>query len=163
MITDKLKAYKRAWYLANRERLAPRHIINQRKRRALLPKYIPRGKDPLKRKEACARYYQRHKDAVKARNLAWRLKNPDASMAVLAKRRAAQKKATPAWANNFFIQEAYRLAVLRTKMFGFKWDVDHIVPLQSKLVCGLHTHTNLQVIPRVDNVRKSNRHWPDMP
>ena len=54
-------------------------------------------------------------------------------------------------------QEAYELAALRSKMFGFSWHVDHVLPLQGKLVSGLHTPYNLQVIPWVDNVRKANK------
>lgn len=80
-----------------------------------------------------------------------------------AKRHAAKMRAIPAWANKFFIEEIYVLSALRTAMFGFQWHVDHIVPLQSELVCGLHTEANLRVIPWIDNVRKHNRHWPDMP
>lgn len=29
--------------------------------------------------------------------------------------------------------------------------------------CGLHAHTNLQVIPASVNRSKNNRCWPDMP
>lgn len=80
-----------------------------------------------------------------------------------AKRRAQEKRAMPAWANSFFIDEAFRLAKLRERICGGKWHVDHIVPLQHKLVCGLHVERNFQVIPARDNFQKSNVTWPDMP
>ena len=41
--------------------------------------------------------------------------------------------------------------------------VAHVVPLQSKKVCGLHCEQNLAVIPKLDNCRKKNSYWPDMP
>lgn len=48
-------------------------------------------------------------------------------------------------------------------MFGFQWHVDHIVPLTSQIVCGLHSHTNIRVIPGAENISKNNRIWEDMP
>lgn len=92
-----------------------------------------------------------------------RANNPGRNNASAAKHKAAKILATPNWANSFFIAEAYRLASLRTKMLGFAWHVDHIVPLRSKIVCGLHWERNLQVIPGTVNCSKSNRRWPDMP
>ena len=78
-------------------------------------------------------------------------------------KRALAKKATPSWSIRFFVEEAYRLAAMRSKMTGIQWVVDHIVPLKSAIVCGLHAHTNIQVIPGRVNATKGNRHWPDMP
>lgn len=46
---------------------------------------------------------------------------------------------------------------------GNPHEVDHIVPIRSPLVCGLHVPWNLRVIPKQDNAVKSNHWWPDMP
>lgn len=102
---------------------------------------------------------QRRRKAVNA----WAKKYPEKVRAKRNARFASQRGATPKWANKFFIEEAYRLAQLRTKMFGFKWHVDHIVPLRSRLVCGLHVENNLQILPEGDNLKKANKFWPDMP
>lgn len=73
------------------------------------------------------------------------------------------KRAAPTWAIDFFVREAYELAALRTEITQICWEVDHVVPLQADTVCGLHAHTNLQVIPAAVNNSKHNRRWPDMP
>jgi hypothetical protein len=80
-----------------------------------------------------------------------------------AKRRAAKMNRTPKWIGKeemFLINEAYELATLRTKQFGFAWHVDHIIPLLGKFVSGLHVPENLQVIPGKDNISKSNKYLP---
>jgi hypothetical protein len=130
---EKLRAYKSAW------RKTSEKAANER----LSPSQAPA--------------------LVLARALKWQKDKPHLANARNARRRAARRKATPAWANDFFIEEAYHLAQLRTEMFGFPWHVDHIVPLQSKIVCGLHWELNLAVIPGADNCAKRNLRWPDMP
>jgi hypothetical protein len=59
------------------------------------------------------------------------------------------------------VAEAYNLAKLRASCTGIKWHVDHIVPVRSASVCGLHNAFNLQVIPAADNLRKGNTFDPD--
>jgi hypothetical protein len=105
-----------------------------------------------KRNAAIAKYQKRHPERLAATRAQ-----------SSAKRRARRIGSTPAWANRFFIGEAYRLARLRSQLLGYEWEVDHIVPLRSDIVCGLHVEHNLQVIAATDNTKKSNRVWPDMP
>jgi len=93
----------------------------------------------------------------------WKALHPGAVNANTAKRFASKMRAMPAWANQFFIEEAYDLARRREAATGIEWHVDHIVPLRSAVVCGLHVENNLRVIPATSNMAKGNRHWPDMP
>lgn len=100
------------------------------------------------------------KSKHRASNRAFKKANPGKINADTIKRRVSKMHRTPAWLtvdDLWLIEQAYELAALRTKLFGFSWHVDHILPLQGKQVSGLHVPTNLQVIPWVDNVRKANR------
>lgn len=65
--------------------------------------------------------------------------------------------AIPAWADKQDIEDVYKEA----RYMGMV--VDRIVPLRSKLVCGLHVWDNLQILSREYNNQKGNRFWPDMP
>ena len=89
--------------------------------------------------------------------------NPDKNAAHVSKRRAQEIRATPKWADQEAILAFYKQAADLTKSTGEKYEVDHIVPLRSKLVCGLHCEQNMAVLKKIDNVSKGNRHWPNMP
>lgn len=86
--------------------------------------------------------------------------NPHIVNAIQAKRRSHKLNATPAWADLKGIRQVYKKAAQLNKTTNIKWSVDHIDPLISDLVCGLHTLENLQVIPSRANSRKSNKFRP---
>ena len=91
----------------------------------------------------------------------YRKEHKDYYLAKCNERQAAKLKRTPSWLTEddiWMMQETYSLAKLREECTGIKWHVDHIIPLQGKLVSGLHTPHNLQVITAVSNLTKSNKY-----
>lgn len=102
-------------------------------------------------------YYEANKEDYPAKHASWREKNREKLAIQQANRRARQLKATPSWADHEKIALVYKKA----REYGF--EVDHIVPLNSKTVCGFHTWDNLQLMVRDENTRKNNRYWPHKP
>ena len=174
---DKVREQKRQEKLRNKDRYAA-------KDREYYQRTIEKAK--LDRKS----WYERNKELVKERAAAWAKANPERVKAVKRKNKATRKdtiraeyernkpnyfaraasrrvnvkQATPLWADKEQIAEIYLIA---SKLNGFFTKpvvhVDHIVPLNSKLVCGLHTPANLEIISAKANLSKGNATWPNMP
>ena len=106
-------------------------------------------------------YNQQNKDYVVAYKKKYRQDNSYRLNAINAHRRANKMRATPSWVDRKAIIGMYHLAALFNKT-GISMQVDHIVPLQSDLVCGLHCEANLQLLSATNNLTKGNHHWPDM-
>lgn len=103
-----------------------------------------------------------HAGAKKAKKQ-WKKNNPAKVRADIVKRRVALMHRVPKWLDEddfWMLEQAYELAAMRSKMFGFKWHVDHALPLQGKLVSGLHVVENLQILPWKENVAKANKYVP---
>ena len=119
-------------------------------------------------------YYQRNRDSILSylkqyrdtsnsharSNKAWSEANKGTLRAINAKRRATIRRAIPLWANPAAIKVFYDQAVALTRETGIPYVVDHIIPLTSALVCGLHWEGNLQVITARANGEKHNKLLP---
>jgi hypothetical protein len=127
---EEVKEKKHEWYQANREQ-----VIERAKTRPY---------------EVTKEY----KRAWKERNIVWVRADTKA-------RRRKHREATPPWLTRkqkSEIRQLYQIAITMTKTTGEQYVVDHIVPLRSGVVCGLHVPWNLRVITQEENLIKSNKH-----
>lgn len=76
------------------------------------------------------------------------------------RKRTQMLRAIPPWADMSKVLVFYEECQRVTAETGVPHHVDHIVPIQSKYVCGLHCEMNLQILTGTENIRKGNKHWP---
>ena len=153
---------------------------------AKVQKYYEKNAEKVKakRREHYAKNSEKEKAIAKVRSAEWRKLNPDHEGTKIAKkkysespigkvkkalgvskRRASLINRMPIWLTDddlWMMEQAYELAKTREKLFGFKWHVDHILPLNGKEVSGFHIPENLQVIPWMNNLKKSNHFYPNL-
>jgi len=123
-------------------------------------------------KAAAKRYYEKNRESVIARAAArphsdvraykekYKEANPELYKALTSVRKRRHRNATPVWVTaeqKLAIRQLYIQAQRLTKLTGERYVVDHIVPLISPEVCGLHVPWNLRVITQEENLRKSNK------
>jgi hypothetical protein len=122
--------------------------------------------------EAKQRYYEKNRAHVIARAQArptaekqaykskYKQNNPDLCKTLTSFRRRRFRDATPPWLTRkqkLEIRQLYQIAITMSKTTGERYVVDHIVPLQGEIVCGLHVPWNLRVTTQEENLKKSNK------
>lgn len=140
---EKYKARLREWHKKNKP---PRFMGPP------LPKAIKKARILASKKKWREANKEFHKELTKA----WAQKNKHIVQEIVRRRQAKKLQRTPAWADKKKMQEIYAEARRMTKETGIPHDVDHIIPLQGKMVSGLHCEQNLQVLPRKQNRQKHN-------
>lgn len=124
-----VKESKHAWYQANKDK-----VINA----------------ALSRSEAQKKEYRNN----------WKARNKLQIRADTKARRRKHQQATPKWLSRKHrteIRQIYQIAIMMTQTTGEQYVVDHIVPLRSDIVCGLHVPWNLRVVTQEENLKKSNK------
>jgi hypothetical protein len=144
---ENAKRLKKEWYERNKE------LTKERARVWVLS-------NPEKRHEIHRKNRDKDLENHNARNREWNIKNKPLKASLQAKRRAAQLQRTPAWLtaeDHILVADYYQMAKELELIFPWKQHVDHILPLQGKLVSGLHTPLNLQILSEASNLQKSNK------
>ena len=102
-------------------------------------------------------YYEKNKNQIKEKVNSWRQENLARYNARMSKRRSDKIKATPKWADLKKINQIYIECKILQDILGVKMQVDHIIPLNGKNVCGLHCEDNLRIIHASENQTKGNK------
>lgn len=105
------------------------------------------------------KYYNENKDKYNEQSRRWRAENKNIVRYHQRKYKYLKRRSIPSWfeSERVLIEKVYEMAA------SLGMHVDHIVPINSKLVCGLHCWHNLQLLTPSENRSKSNVYWPDMP
>ena len=103
------------------------------------------------KKELNKDWDQSNKQKKKDYALNYYKSNPEKCKALAAKYRAAKLQRMPKWADEYEIGLFYSDC-------PEGYHVDHIIPLQGKLVSGLHVPENLQYLLAEENLAKGNRY-----
>lgn len=144
---DKVRAKTAAWYKLNKER---KSAVNKTWLLA----------NPEKTALYCKKWRSNNPDKAKRDYKKYCLQNKDKLCAKAAKRRAYLKQRIPNWLTEKQKQQIdyfYHVASEFKSWTKVNLEVDHIVPLYGKQICGLHVPWNLQIITKKENALKSNK------
>lgn len=124
---------------------------NPEKHRENSKKYYWKNREKLlpENTERAKRWYKENTERALQTRKQWRDKNKKVKKSLTAKYRASKKKATPTWADQELINLIYEEC-------PEGYEVDHIIPLSSNSVCGLHCPDNFQYLTSSQNKQKSN-------
>lgn len=134
-------------------------LVNKEKEALRSKKYALKNKEKVNLAKKMWR--DNNKDKVAVFTKEWRINNRARYNHLHAKRRAFKINATPKWLtkkDHAAISDYYTMAKELEKVFPWGQQVDHIIPLQGKTVCGLHTPNNLQILSVWQNQSKNNRY-----
>lgn len=153
-----LRTYYREYQRGN-PRVRESKRKHKRKNRANVQKKVRENckNNPEKRRASEKRYADNNPEKMKAKRDRAYIANRDLFLANAAKGRARKKCAMPKWVDGKALNAIYKERTKIEKETGVRHDVDHIMPLCNKLVCGLHVPWNLQIIPEKENAQKRNK------
>ncbi len=114
-------------------------------------------------REIKTKWRENNSEKMKEIRNEWAKNNPEYLTFICRKYQISKVNASPKWADKKKMIAIYKESRRLSLETGIQHHVDHIVPITSDIVCGLHCEANLQILTFSENVKKGNRHWENMP
>lgn len=134
---------------------------NQEKYKQRIVDYLSREDVISRSRERTRKWVETNKELKKASDKKYRAKNRGKLNFYGSMHRSKKLQATPSWLTENdlrSIKSIYESAKSLKAYTNIQHDVDHIVPLNGRTVCGLHVPWNLRVLKREEN-NKRKRIW----
>jgi hypothetical protein len=153
---------RRRFYLRHRDRICAQTAAYGRanKARTNQRNKTRRITDPdfrLAMRKRTAKWKEENLERRRASDRDWARSNPGKNAARRALGRTSRRRATPPWLTTEQRKQMRDIYILAAKL---DMHVDHIYPICGENSCGLHVPWNLQLLPPIDNLKKSNRLVP---
>jgi hypothetical protein len=175
---DVLKTNRAKRYIANKAAIkqyaAQYYEINKGTINAYSALYRATNKESIKKYTAAhykfhkisvhthnAQYYKTNKQSMNALSAQWRQQNPNRCAIQSSHRKFKLNRATPPWSEATEIKVLYLKRDEFRVAFDVPFEVDHIIPIDSDTVCGLHVLANLQLLDKSLNGSKHNKYQTD--
>jgi hypothetical protein len=143
---EKVQAYGKAWREANKDLvLAYKREYYQENKEGMIEKSVQYRRD---NKDITKKIQDRYNKTDNGKRLRQTQRNA---------RRKREKEASLGRAFHKDILKVYHSCKIMCEVTGSRYEVDHIVPLMGKEVCGLHVPWNLQITPHDINRKKTNK------
>jgi hypothetical protein len=167
---------QKEWYLKNKEKLLKKAKAYREANKESISEYKKQwakdNKDKIKHYNE--KYRKTHKKTIQKRHkkwvennkkanrkhkVKWEKKNPGKVAAKASRRRAREKRAIPSWLTDEHKEQIEKYYIASKDLrWEDEMEVDHIIPLQGRGVCGLHVPWNLQLLTKIENRSKGNKY-----
>ena len=158
---EKARQKTRDWTKNNKERKRENDrlyaLLNKDKIQTRSVYYRALNHDRVR--EQKQKYREENREKILENQKAWKKANKGKVLANVALRKMRKKNATPPWLTKEQkrqMREIYETAQTLRENLNEDFHVDHIIPITSPFVCGLHVPWNLQILLAEENIRKSN-------
>tara|TARA_R100001463_G_scaffold93154_1_gene147901 strand:- start:1159 stop:1758 length:600 start_codon:yes stop_codon:yes gene_type:complete len=174
---EQVRAYHRAYYLKNKEKILECNKEWYYKNTEKKKKYRQKNKEKMqayekeyyqknieKIKERKKQYWKKNKEKIQKIKTEWRKNNSALVLQHMATRRARKIRAIPALLRKFPVEKrrvytVYLLSRIYAKADGIERHVDHMVPLSDG---GPHWSGNLQILTKEQNLEKGAYSCPKL-